>query len=150
MRELNLPSYPFKIKKEEDLVYIFDIIRKKWIVLQPEEWVRQHVVWYLIEEKGFPASLIAVEKSLLVNKLQKRFDIVLHNNLGKPLIIVECKAPEIKIDEKTLHQALRYNSVIRAPYLLLTNGLDIYCGEINFTNASFSYLNDIPTYKEIQ
>jgi hypothetical protein len=150
MQELNLPSYPFKVKRDADILQIFDIIRKKWVVLQPEEWVRQHVVWYLTEEKGYPASLIAVEKSLLVNKLQKRFDIVLHNNLGKPLIIVECKAPEIQIGEDALHQALRYNSIIQAPYILITNGLDMYCGKINFTDASFSYLKDIPFYKEIK
>lgn len=150
MQELNLPSYPFNVKRDADVLQIFDIIRKKWVVLQPEEWVRQHAVWYLIEEKGYPASLIAVEKSLLVNKLQKRFDIVLHNNFGKPLIIVECKAPEIKISEDALHQALRYNSIIQAPYILLTNGLDMYCGKINFKDASFSYLKDIPFYQEIK
>ena len=86
MQELNLPSYPFNVKRDADVLQIFDIIRKKWVVLQPEEWVRQHVVWYLIEEKGYPASLIAIEKSLLVNNLQKRFDIVLHSNIGKPLV----------------------------------------------------------------
>ena len=150
MQELNLPSYPFNIKRNGDVLQIFDIIRKKWVVLQPEEWVRQHVIWYLIEEKGYPASLIAIEKSLLVNKLQKRFDIVLHNNIGKPLIIVECKAPGIKISEDTLHQALRYNSIIRAPYIMLTNGLEMYYGKLNFTDASFSYIKDIPFYKEIK
>ena len=150
MQELNLPSYPFNVKRNADVLQIFDIIRKKWVVLQPEEWVRQHVVWYLIEEKGYPASLIAIEKSLLVNKLQKRFDIVLHNNIGKPLIIVECKAPGIKISEDTLYQALRYNSIIRAPYILLTNGLEMYYGKLNFTDASFSYIQDIPFYKEIK
>ena len=150
MQELNLPSYPFNVKRDADVLQIFDIIRKKWVVLQPEEWVRQHVVWYLIEEKGYPASLIAIEKSLLVNKLQKRFDIVLHNNHGKPLIIVECKAPGIKISEDTLHQALRYNSIIRAPYIFLTNGLEMYYGKLNFTDASFSYIKDIPFYKEIK
>jgi len=150
MQELNLPSYPFNVKRNADVLQIFDIIRKKWVVLQPEEWVRQHVVWYLIEEKGYPASLIAIEKSLLVNNLQKRFDIVLHNNIGKPLVIVECKAPGIKISEDTLHQALRYNSIIRAPYIFLTNGLEMYYGELNFTDASFSYIKDIPFYKEIK
>lgn len=150
MQELNLPSYPFKVKRDADVLQIFDIIRKKWVVLQPEEWVRQHVVWYLTEEKGYPASLIAVEKSLLVNKLQKRFDIVLHNNLGKPLIIVECKAPEIKIGEDALQQALRYNSIIQAPYIMITNGLETYCGKINFKEASFSYLENIPSYREIK
>lgn len=150
MQELNFPSYSFNIKREEDNVKIFDIIRKKWYILQPEEWVRQHVIWYLIEEKGYPASLIAVEKSLQVNQLNKRFDIVLYGDAGTPLIIVECKAPEIKIGEDTLHQALRYNSVIRAPYLIITNGIDIYCGQLNFTNASFSYLKEIPSYQEIK
>ncbi len=150
MQELNLPSYPFNVKRNADVLQIFDIIRKKWVVLQPEEWVRQHVIWYLIEEKGYPASLIAIEKSLLVNNLQKRFDIVLHSNIGKPLVIVECKAPGIKISEDTLHQALRYNSIIRAPYIFLTNGLEMYYGELNFIDASFSYIKDIPFYKEIK
>lgn len=149
MRELNFPTYNFKIKREADKLQIFDRIRKKWLILQPEEWVRQHVVWFLIEEKKYPETLIAIEKSLKVNQLTKRFDIVLYNTAADPIIIVECKAPEIKIDENTLHQILRYNSVIKAPYLILTNGIDIYCGKLNFTNASFSYLNDIPSYQEI-
>jgi len=149
MRELNFPKYKFKVKRDADKLQIFDRIRKKWYVLQPEEWVRQHVIWFLIEEKKYPESLISVEKSLKVNQLTKRFDIVLYNANASPIMIIECKAPEIKIDEKTLHQALRYNSVIRAPYLLLTNGIDSFCGKINFSNASFSYLNDIPSYSEI-
>ena len=149
MRELKFPTYEFKIKREADRLQIFDRIRKKWLILQPEEWVRQHVIWYLIEEKKYPSSLIAIEKSLKVNELSKRFDVVLFNNNGEPIMLIECKAPEIKIDEKTLHQALRYNSVIGAPYLLLTNGIDIYCGHINFTKATFSYLKDVPDYEEI-
>ena len=149
MIELNLPKYPFKIKQEADQKYIFDIIRKKWVVLQPEEWVRQHIVWHLIEDKNYPKNLIAVEKSIKVNQLPKRFDVVLFNRQAKAVMIVECKAPKIKITEDTLHQALRYNSVIRAPFLLLTNGLDHYCGQINFSNGSFSYLKEIPTYSEI-
>ncbi len=150
MRNLNFPTYPFNIKRDSDKVHIFDIIRKKWYVLTPEEWVRQHVIWFLIEQKHYPKSLIAVEKGLLVNNLPKRFDVVLYNNHAKPIMLIECKAPEVKIDESTLHQALRYNSIIQAPYLLLTNGIDIYCGHINFSNASFSYLNDIPDYNEMK
>lgn len=150
MRELNFPTYDFKVKREADKLQIFDRIRKKWIILLPEEWVRQHVIWFLIEEKKYPESLIAVEKSLKINQLTKRYDIVLYNKSAKPIMTIECKAPEVKIDEKTLEQALRYNSVIKAPYILLTNGLDTYCGKINFSNASFSYLNDIPTYTEIK
>ena len=149
MRELNFPTYDFKVKRDGDKLQIFDRIRKKWFILQPEEWVRQHVIWFLIEEKKYPESLIAIEKSLKVNQLTKRFDIVLYNTNATPIMIIECKAPEIKIDDKTLHQALRYNSVIKAPYLLLTNGIDSCCGKINFTNASFSYLNDIPHFDEI-
>jgi len=148
MDQLNFPSYDFSIRESGDTKQIFDDIRKKWIVLTPEEWVRQHVVQFLITEKGYPAGLIAVEKGLKVNNLPKRFDIVLFDQNAKPLMTVECKAPKVKIDNSTLEQALRYNSVLGAKYLLLTNGMDIFCGEINFSNASFSYLNDIPAYTQ--
>lgn len=149
MRQLNFPQYNLSVKRNGDKLQIYDIIRKKWIILTPEEWVRQHVVHFLITDKEFPLGLVAVEKTLKVNQLNKRFDIVVFNKNGFPLVLIECKAPEIKLSEDTLHQALRYNSVLQAPYIILSNGLDTYIGEINFTNHSFSYLNAIPKFKEL-
>lgn len=150
MRQLNFPSYQFSIKRNGDKLQIYDIIRKKWIFLTPEEWVRQHTVHFLIEEKGFPSSLIAVEKNLKVNQLNKRFDAVVFHSNGSPLLLIECKAPEVNLTEETLQQALRYNSVLQAPFIILTNGLNTYIGQLNFTNQSFSYLKDIPVYNEIK
>ena len=149
MRQLNFPTYSFSIQRKGDKLQIYDILRKKWIFLTPEEWVRQHIVHYLINDKRTPQSLIAIEKSLKINNLTKRFDLVVFNKKGEPLVLIECKAPEIKITEDTLHQALRYNSVLKAPFILLSNGLDTYFGELNFTNHSFSYLNDVPNYTDL-
>lgn len=149
MQQLNFPQYDLSVKRNGDKLQIYDIIRKKWIILTPEEWVRQHVVHFLITEKEFPLSLVAVEKTLKVNQLNKRFDIVVFGQNGLPLVLIECKAPEVKLTENTLHQALRYNSVLQAPFIILSNGMDTYIGQLNFTNMSFSYLNAIPKYKEL-
>ena len=149
MQQLNLPAQDFSIKREQDKLYIFDSFRKKWIVLTPEEWVRQHILMFLIKDKGYPKSLIAIEKLVKVNGLSQRFDAVLFDSSAKPIAVIECKAPSIKITSATLAQAVRYNSTIKAPYLILTNGLDTFCGKIDLINNNFSYLKDIPNYKEI-
>ena len=109
MQQLNLPNYPFRITKNEKHTLIFDDIRKKEIVLTPEEWVRQHFVQYLIQEKNYPVSLIAIEKQLTINNRKKRTDILLFSKNGTPDIIVECKAPHIKINQDTFDQTARYN-----------------------------------------
>lgn len=150
MQRLNLPSYPIKIKEADGERFIFDAIRKKYLKIQPEEWVRQNFIQFLIQEKNYPASLIEIEKGLKVNELQKRADIVISSNLGSPLVLVECKAPKVKITQETFEQIARYNTVFKVPYLIVTNGLDHYCCIINFENNSFEFLEEIPEYVSLK
>ncbi|MEN8188150.1 MAG: type I restriction enzyme HsdR N-terminal domain-containing protein [Bacteroidota bacterium] len=147
MQKLNLPTYPFKIKNNENKYLIFDIIRKKYVVLNPEEWVRQHWIHYLLEEKKYPSSLTAVEKQLTINDLQKRTDILIFDKKGKPDIIVECKAPNIKISQNTFDQIARYNLKLRAKYLIVTNGLQHFYCKMNHEEMKYEFLQDIPDYK---
>lgn len=116
------------------------------MVLQPEEWVRQHCVQYLIEEKKFPKSLINVEKELKVNGLRKRYDIVVFNPDGSIYLIVECKAPKIKITQDTFDQIARYNLTLNATYLMVTNGINHYYCQMDFDNERYDFLRDIPNY----
>jgi len=149
MQELNLPQYPIKIKEEGGTRYIFDPIRKKYLVLLPEEWVRQNFIQFLIHEKNYAASLIAIEKGLKLNELQKRADIVIYDNMAKPIVLIECKAPKIKINQEVFEQVARYNMVFKVPYLVVTNGLEHYCAKVDFKTNSFEFLEDIPDYKEL-
>jgi hypothetical protein len=149
MQQLNLPTYPFKIKTEGQRTQIFDGIRKKYLVLTPEEWVRQHFVHFLMSEKGVPGSLIAIEKGLVLNGMQKRCDLLVHDQSGLPLLIVECKAPKVKISQETFDQIARYNMVLKVDYLVVTNGMDHYCCRIDHKNSSYEFLRDIPLYTEI-
>ena len=144
MQKLNFPAYEFRLKKQADKVYIFDIIRKKFVVLTPEEWVRQHVLWYLIEEKKYPENLIAVEKQLEINQTKRRFDIVVFNRKMQPQILVECKAPSVNITQETFDQANQYNWLLKAPYLFLTNGLKHYICEIDFVENNYRFLSELP------
>lgn len=149
MQVLNFPTYKFRIKSNENNYSIFDILRKKYVVLTPEEWVRQHFVHYLIHDKGYPISLIAVEKKLLVNNLVKRTDILVFNTDGKPFIIVECKAPSIAITQSAFDQIARYNSNLNGKYLVVTNGLKhLYCN-IDHTKEQYVFLENIPDYTQI-
>ncbi len=148
MRKLNLPKYPFSVRRQDDRLFIFDEFRKKWLVLTPEEWVRQHLLMFLTRQKGYPVSLIAIEKQVKVNQQPQRFDAVIYTPNGTPLAIIECKAANVPINEDTINQILRYNAVIQAPFLILSNGLDTYCAEVNFEERSFSFLEDIPAYKQ--
>ena len=122
--DLKLKYSPFnvRLKKRGGQTYIFDFIRKKWLVLTPEEWVRQHVLNYLVNEKKFPASTISIEKELLLNGQKKRYDIVVYKNL-QPYLIVECKAPYILLDRSVVEQAWRYNLIVKADLLMITNGV---------------------------
>ena len=144
---LNLPQVEFRVKSKENKQFIFDIIRKKYVVLSPEEWVRQHIIHYLITVKRYPKSLIAVEKQLMVNTLTKRFDILVFNNNGCPGLIVECKAPSIKIKQDTFDQIARYNLKLNADYLMVTNGLRHYFCKLDHENKQYKFLQDIPNYK---
>ena len=149
MQQLNLPQYPIKLKEEKGTKYIFDPIRKKYLVLLPEEWVRQNFIQYLINEKSFPSTLIAIEKGLKLNELQKRADIVIYDNKGQPIVLIECKAPKVKINQEVFEQVARYNIVFKVPYLVVTNGIEHYCAKVNFELNSFEFLKELPSYKEL-
>jgi type I site-specific restriction endonuclease len=149
MQALNLPPYEFRTKKENGNLRIFDEVRKKYVALTPEEWVRQHFIMYLIKEKQVPASLIILEKKIIMNSMSRRPDILIHDRQGKAIMIVECKAPEVKISQDTFDQVARYNSVIRVPYLVVTNGLQHYCCRMDYDNSSYDFLEDIPAYAEM-
>lgn len=146
---LNLPQYPFRLKQENNTTCIFDEIRKKFLVLTPEEWVRQHFVQFLVREKQYPKSLVKLEGGLKLNSLQKRSDILLFNNLGKKIALVECKAPSIKISQETFDQVARYNFVHRVPYLIVTNGLKHFCAKIDFEKESYTFLEELPAYSTL-
>ncbi len=146
MQKLKFPTYSFRFKNSENKRLIFDEIRKKFMVFQPEEWVRQHCVQYLIHEKKYPKSLINVEKELKVNNLRKRYDIVVFNPDGSIHLIVECKAPKIKIDQSTFDQIARYNLALKASYLMVTNGINHYYCQMDFDDERYQFLKDIPEY----
>lgn len=122
--ELKYPSFHVKVKNGDGQTKIFDPIRKKWFVLTPEEWVRQHVLNYLIEVKKYPSSLISVEKEIILNDLKKRYDLVIYNKNLNPFLVVECKAPYVELDITTIEQAQRYNLILKASYLMITNGIN--------------------------
>jgi predicted type IV restriction endonuclease len=147
MQKLNFQLYNFRFKNSENKVSIFDAIRKKFIILTPEEWVRQHVVQFLIEEKKYPKSLINVEKVLKVNGLRKRYDAVVFNPDGSIFILIECKAPEIKITQATFDQIARYNMTLKAEFLMVTNGLNHYFCQMDFENEKYDFLTELPLYQ---
>ena len=147
MQVLNLPTYKFRFKNKENKLFIFDILRKKYVSLTPEEWVRQHIVHYLISVKNYPTSLIAIEKKIMIYGLTKRTDILVFNTDGNPFIIVECKAPSVKITQATFDQIAQYNLKLNAQYLIVTNGLEHFYCAMDFKNECYTFLQDIPNYK---
>ncbi|MTI20922.1 type I restriction enzyme HsdR N-terminal domain-containing protein [Fulvivirga sp. RKSG066] len=147
MIELNLPNIDCNIRKKAANVEIFDIIRKKYIVLTPEEWVRQHFIHYLIHHLNYPKSLFKVESGLNYNRLSKRSDILVYNNAMEPELLVECKAYNVKINQKGFDQLSIYNSKIKARYLVLTNGLSHYCCTRSSDDTRYDFLNEVPAYK---
>ncbi|MCX6237798.1 MAG: type I restriction enzyme HsdR N-terminal domain-containing protein [Bacteroidia bacterium] len=146
---LNLPQYSFRIREKPGKKVIFDSFRRQWVALTPEEWVRQNFVRYLTEEKHFPASLVAIERSLRMNQRDFRTDIVLFSKSGNPLVVVECKAPEVKISQLVFDQIARYNLDLRVSYLIVTNGLSHYCCRFDQQQLSYTFLPEIPDYNEI-
>ncbi|WP_024769584.1 type I restriction enzyme HsdR N-terminal domain-containing protein [Aquimarina macrocephali] len=147
MQKLNFPEYQFRFKNSENKVSIFDRIRKKFIILTPEEWVRQHTIHYLIEEKKYPESLINVEKLIQLNGLNKRYDIIIFNPDGSIFLIIECKSARVKITQEVFDQIARYNLALDSEYLMITNGLDHYYCQMNYTDKQYTFLKDIPDYK---
>lgn len=118
------------------------------MILQPEEWVRQHCIHYLINEKKYPKSLINVEKELKINGLKKRYDILVYHPNGEVFLVIECKAPHIKIDQKVFDQIARYNLALKSTYLMVTNGLNHYYCQMNFEDGCYNFLKDLPNYKK--
>jgi len=147
VQKLNFPTYLFRFKISENKRLIFDEIRKRFMVFQPEEWVRQNCVQYLIHEKKYPKSLINVEKELKINNLRKRYDIVVFKPDGNIHLIVECKAPKITIKQTTFDQIARYNLALKADYLMVTNGINHYYCQMDFQNECYQFLKEIPDYK---
>ncbi len=146
MQQLNFPSYSFRFKNSKNKVSIFDEIRKKFIILTPEEWVRQHVVQFLIHEKKYPKSYINVEKLIKINSLNKRYDIIVYQASGKLFLLIECKSAQIKITQETFNQIARYNLSLDAKYLMVTNGLNHYFCEMDYENEKYLFLKDLPEY----
>ena len=144
---LNLPKYEFRIKNKDNQPYIFDFIRKKYYLLTPEEWVRQHFMRYLIEEKKYPKGRIGVEILVKINGMNKRSDIVVYNEKGNPLLIVECKRPKVAITQETFDQIARYNLQLNAQFLIVTNGLQHFCCQMDFENQNYIFLEEIPEMK---
>ena len=146
MVKLQFPSYSFKTKTEDDIPYIWDAIRQKYIIITPEEWVRQHAVQFLIQEKKYPALWMAIEKQFTINAQHKRADIVVYNKSLHPHIIVECKAPNIRISQDTFDQIARYNLSLDAKYLMITNGLQHFYCQMDFEKETYIFLEELPEY----
>ena len=146
MQSLNFPVYDFRFKNSENKVHIFDTIRKKFVVLQPEEWVRQNVVQFLIHQKKYPKSLINVEKQLTVNTLKKRYDIVIFDSLGNITLLVECKSPKITVNQETFDQIAKYNMHLKAEFLMVTNGLRHFYCKMDYSKEKYTFLEQIPEF----
>jgi len=149
MLKLNLPEYDFHFRDEDGKRYILDRFRKKYVLLTPEEEVRQRFASYLIEEKGYAASLILTEYTLKLNEMIRRCDILVHKPAGTPTVLIECKAPAVKISQETFDQAARYNMVFQVSYLIVTNGLKHYCCYVDYTNRKVSFLDEIPAFDSL-
>jgi hypothetical protein len=141
---LNLPEFQFNIQSKGQSKQIFDFVRRRFVALTPEEWVRQHFIRFMVDYHSYPLSLLAIEKQVVVNGLKQRADVVVYNKEGKPWLILECKAPTVKLDENTLHQVARYNLSLNVPYLVLTNGIEHFC--LEYQNENFLILTTLPTY----
>ena len=146
MTALNFPSFEFTVRQEGGMSLIFDPARKRYVALTPEEWVRQHALRFLMEERGFPSGLVSVEGSLTLYNTVKRYDIAAFDRNGRPLLVVECKAPEVVVNQQVVDQAVRYNLSIRAPYLWVTNGiLHIF---LEASGDGYRQIKDLPGYAE--
>ena len=149
MLELNLPSFDKKLIQKDGKPFIFDIIRRQYVALTPEEWVRQHFVHFLIGTKGYPQSLMANEVQLKLNGMSRRCDTVAYDRTLRPRVIVEYKAPTVNITQQVFDQICRYNMVLQVDYLIVSNGLAHYCCKVDNTTHTYTYLRDIPSYEEV-
>lgn len=146
MQKLNLPNVTFHLERKSGKVRVFDVVRKKYVVLTPEEWVRQHMVHYLHNEKGVPYSLMMLEQPLKVALRKKRSDITIFSNSGQSVMIVECKAAGVKINQMVFDQIVRYNMALKVKFLLVTNGMSHYCCEVDYEHDSYRFVEGIPDY----
>lgn len=147
MQKLNFPAYSFRFKNSENKEYVFDEIRKKFILLTPEEWVRIHVIRFLVVEKKYPKSWINVEKKIEINGLIKRYDVVVYQPDGTIFLLVECKQTKVEINQASFDQIARYNLSLRAEFLMVTNGLNHYFCKMDFEQKQYLFLADIPNYR---
>ena len=146
---LNLPIYKLRTKVIKENTQIFDVVRKKYLILTAEEWVRQNFIHYLYKEKKYPLGLMRVEQIVRYNDMRKRADIVLYNTEGNPRMIVECKSLEIDITQETFYQIAKYNSQLHVDFLVLTNGLHHFCCKIDYLNNQIDFLDKIPGYESV-
>ena len=149
MQALALPDHGVKTKHAGKGMQVFDPFRRRWVALTPEEWVRQHFLNFLVHDLGCPAALVSVERHLVLNELSKRADIVVHGRDGKPLLLVECKAPSVPIGQQTFEQAARYNMVFKLRYLMVTNGLSHYCCQVDHSTGTVDFLSRMPAFEEM-
>ncbi|MFT4023810.1 MAG: type I restriction enzyme HsdR N-terminal domain-containing protein [Flavihumibacter sp.] len=145
MIQLAYPHYQFRLRRYQDREQVFDSIRKKWVALTPEEWVRQHFVQYLLQTKEYPAGMIAIEKKIMLGERIKRFDILVYDNMHKPWLMVECKGADIELNDDVMHQLLRYNMAIPVPFLVITNGAASYFFER--TGEGMCAIAELPVWK---
>ena len=146
MAPINLPPYPAKLREREGRREIFDFLRRRYVALTPEEWVRQHFVHYLVEHKGYPKGLLANEMELRIGEKRLRCDTVLCDRSLRPVMIVEYKAPQIEIQQRVFDQITVYNMLLHVDYLIVSNGLQHYCCRMDYNRQSYEFLNDIPEY----
>lgn len=146
MEALNLPDHGVKTKHGPDGDRIFDPVRRAWVALTPEEWVRQHVLNFLLHDRHCPLALVAVERKLVLNRMTRRADIVVHDRQGRPVLLVECKAPDVKLGQAVFEQAARYNTVFKVPFLLVTNGLVHYICQVDHGTGRIEFLAALPDH----
>ena len=151
MTPLNLPHYDMRLRRSADgAVQVYDLLRDKWVALTPEEWVRQHFVHFLMEQKAYPATLMANEVAVTLNGMSRRCDTVVYRQEGlKPLMIVEYKRPDVAITQKVFEQICRYNMVLEVEWLVVSNGLKHYCCKVDIKNGRYAFWEDIPTYEKL-
>lgn len=149
MFRLNLPTYEIKIAQKGNKQQIFDFLRRKYVALTPEEWVRQHFVHYLVEHKGYPAGLMGNEIELTIGEKRMRCDTVLYNKVAKPQMIIEYKSPKIKLQQKTFDQISAYNLLLKVDYLIVSNGMQHICCRMDYENQKYYFLADIPDYQNL-
>ena len=149
MIPLKLPKYEIKVQRDGDNQLIFDILRRKYVALTPEEWVRQHFIHYLIEHKGYPATMLANEVQLQVGEKSLRADTVLYDKQLRPRMIIEYKAPTVTVTQKVFNQIFAYNLLLKADYLIVTNGLSHYICKIEYNTQSYTFLEEVPEYGEL-